>query len=81
MAFKPYAYSKTEHNQAKQKAIITEIERMYKKGRPVLVGTTSVEQSEIISQRLTSGDIKHQVSLIISWFTLVFLATIESIFI
>lgn len=34
---------------------------MHKTGRPVLVGTTSVEKSEIVSAMLEEAGIKHQV--------------------
>jgi len=39
---------------------------MHKTGRPVLVGTTSVEQSESLSKQLTEASIPHQVSVVIS---------------
>lgn len=39
---------------------MTEIVRMHKTGRPVLVGTTSVEKSEILSDMLQEAGIKHQ---------------------
>ncbi|MDE7153511.1 MAG: preprotein translocase subunit SecA [Muribaculaceae bacterium] len=45
----------------KYKAIIDEIIRLHKIGRPVLVGTTSVEISELISRLLTLNHIKHNV--------------------
>lgn len=45
----------------KWKAVVTEIKRMHKTGRPVLVGTTSVEKSEIVSAMLEEAGIKHQV--------------------
>lgn len=45
----------------KWKAVVTEIARMNKTGRPVLVGTTSVEKSEQLSEMLTAEGIKHQV--------------------
>ncbi len=41
--------------------MVTEIKRMHKTGRPVLVGTTSVEKSEVLSAMLTEEGIKHQV--------------------
>jgi len=47
--------------QYKWKAVVTEIQRMNKTGRPVLVGTTSVEKSEVVSAMLTEAGIKHQV--------------------
>lgn len=45
----------------KFKAIAEEIEATYKKGQPVLVGTTSVEKSEILSFMLKKKGIPHQV--------------------
>ncbi|MGB0767885.1 MAG: preprotein translocase subunit SecA, partial [Phycisphaeraceae bacterium] len=46
----------------KWEAILDEIKRMHDVGRPVLVGTTSVETSEMLSQRLTRKyGIKHSV--------------------
>jgi preprotein translocase subunit SecA len=42
--------------------IVDEIHRMHDAGRPVLVGTTSVEKSELLSQMLTKKyGIKHEV--------------------
>ncbi|KAL2631916.1 hypothetical protein R1flu_016602 [Riccia fluitans] len=45
----------------KWRAAVVEISRMHKTGRPVLVGTTSVEQSEALSQQLREANIPHQV--------------------
>ena len=45
----------------KYKAVIEEIEDMVNQGRPVLVGTTSVEISETLSRMLTMRKIKHNV--------------------
>jgi preprotein translocase subunit SecA len=42
-------------------AVIEEIVRLTEKGRPVLVGTTSVEISELVSRLLQLRKIKHQV--------------------
>ena len=50
---------KTER--AKFNAVVREIEECYKKGRPVLVGTTSVEKSEYLSELLKRRGIPHQV--------------------
>jgi len=47
--------------EAKWQAIIQEIKECYRIGRPVLVGTTSVEKSEALSRRLRAQGIKHQV--------------------
>ena len=45
----------------KWKAVVTEIKRMNKTGRPVLVGTTSVEKSETLAARLKEAGIQCQV--------------------
>ena len=45
----------------KYKAVIEEIETMVHAGRPVLVGTTSVEISEMLSKMLTMRKIPHNV--------------------
>ena len=45
----------------KYKAVIEEIEKMVQAGRPVLVGTTSVEISEMLSKMLTMRKISHNV--------------------
>ncbi len=45
----------------KYKAVIEEIEKMIQAGRPVLVGTTSVEISEMLSKMLDMRKIKHNV--------------------
>ncbi len=45
----------------KYAAVIDEIERLVAIGRPVLVGTTSVEVSELLSKILTRKGIKHNV--------------------
>jgi len=45
----------------KYNAVIDEIVDLTKKGRPVLVGTTSVETSELLSRMLTRVKIKHNV--------------------
>ena len=46
---------------AKYKAVIKDIEEAYKKGQPVLVGTTSVEASEILSKMLKGAKVPHNV--------------------
>jgi len=46
---------------AKYKALIEEIKKRHEKKQPVLVGTISVEVSEIISERLKKEGIKHEV--------------------
>lgn len=46
---------------AKYSAAVDAIEEAYKKGQPVLVGTTSIDKNEIISQLLRRRKIKHEV--------------------
>ena len=45
----------------KYAAVVDEIARLNHEGRPVLVGTTSVEISELVSKILTARKIKHNV--------------------
>ncbi|WP_323767428.1 preprotein translocase subunit SecA [Antarctobacter sp.] len=45
----------------KYAAIVTEIHKAHEKGQPVLVGTTSIEKSEMLSQMLTQAGLKHNV--------------------
>jgi preprotein translocase subunit SecA len=45
----------------KYNAVIDEISDLYSKGRPVLVGTTSVEISELLSRMLKMKGLKHNV--------------------
>ncbi|KAL8139048.1 hypothetical protein V2J09_005049 [Rumex salicifolius] len=45
----------------KWRAVVVEISRMNKTGRPVLVGTTSVEQSDSLSGQLKEAGIPHEV--------------------
>ncbi|MGR3363584.1 MAG: preprotein translocase subunit SecA [Maritimibacter harenae] len=45
----------------KYAAIVEEIKKAHEKGQPVLVGTTSIEKSEVLSQLLTKEGIKHNV--------------------
>lgn len=45
----------------KFKAIIQELKRRHQIGQPVLVGTASIEASELVSQLLTKEKIKHEV--------------------
>ena len=47
--------------EAKYKALIEEIKELHEKGQPVLVGTISVETSELISKRLKAQRIRHEV--------------------
>jgi len=45
----------------KHKAIIDDIKECYGRGQPVLVGTTSIENSELLSGLLTKEKLPHQV--------------------
>lgn len=45
----------------KWQAVLVEVSRMHKTGRPVLVGTTSVEQSDALSEQLKEIDIPHEI--------------------
>lgn len=47
--------------QAKDRAIINEVKRVSQAGRPILVGTTSVEHSELIHKMLQQEKIEHNV--------------------
>ena len=47
--------------ESKFNAIVQAVESCYKKGQPVLVGTTSVDKSEKLSEMLTKVGIKHNV--------------------
>ncbi len=42
-------------------AVVEEIKECYEKGQPTLVGTVSVETSELISHKLTKQDVPHNV--------------------
>src|SRR5947207_8179250 len=45
----------------KYKAIIGDIQDCYERGQPVLVGTTSIENSELLSGMLQKDKLSHQV--------------------
>ncbi|WP_435006211.1 preprotein translocase subunit SecA [Tundrisphaera lichenicola] len=45
----------------KYQSILDELREVHATGRPILVGTTSIEKSELISDMLTKYGIKHQV--------------------
>jgi preprotein translocase subunit SecA len=55
----PDAVYKTE--KAKFRAVVSEIEELYRQGRPVLVGTVSIEKSEMLSRVLRDKNIVHEV--------------------
>jgi preprotein translocase subunit SecA len=45
----------------KYEAILKEVITAHNKGQPILIGTTSIENSEVISQLLTQAKLKHEV--------------------
>jgi preprotein translocase subunit SecA len=47
--------------QAKFRAILKEVQMLYQKGQPVLIGTNSIEKNELVSTLLNSAKIPHQV--------------------
>ncbi len=47
--------------ESKFRAVVNEIEQVYKEGRPVLVGTVSIDKSEKLSHMLNMRGIKHNV--------------------
>ena len=47
--------------EAKYKAIVAEIKARHELGQPILVGTVSVEKSELLSQLLTKEGLPHEV--------------------
>ncbi|HZS08206.1 MAG TPA: accessory Sec system translocase SecA2 [Blastocatellia bacterium] len=49
------------HREAKHQALVGEIRRAHEKGRPVLVGTSSVEESELLADRLREAGVECQV--------------------
>lgn len=55
----PDVIYKTE--QAKFRAVINQIEECHEKGQPVLVGTVTIEKSELLSAMLKKKGIKHNV--------------------
>jgi len=42
-------------------AIVEEVQQVHKTGRPVLIGTRSIERSELLSRLLSQSGLKHQV--------------------
>ncbi|MEC9093622.1 MAG: DEAD/DEAH box helicase [Planctomycetota bacterium] len=49
------------HAEAKWDAIVDEIAELNSKGRPVLVGTRSIDKSEYLSKKLTAAGVEHLV--------------------
>ncbi len=47
--------------EAKWKAVVEEVCQLHEKGRPMLIGTRSIDKSEVLSRLLTERGIPHQV--------------------
>jgi preprotein translocase subunit SecA len=58
---KDHADAVYKTNRAKYTAVINAIEEAYKKGQPVLVGTTAIDKNEIVGELLRRRKIKHEV--------------------
>ena len=50
-----------KNERAKFRAIVEEVKESHAKGQPVLIGTVSIEKSEILSKLLKEAGIKHEV--------------------
>ncbi len=56
-----YADQIYKDEESKFRAVVREVEEMHELGRPVLVGTTSIETSERLSKKLDQAGIEHAV--------------------
>jgi preprotein translocase subunit SecA len=56
-----YADQVYKNEEAKFRAVVREVQEMHDEGRPVLVGTTSIETSERLSAKLLQTGIEHDV--------------------
>jgi preprotein translocase subunit SecA len=61
MARSNFADSIFKTKKEKYKAVVEEIKECYEKGRPVLVGTISIEKSEVLSAMLKQCGVPHNV--------------------
>ncbi len=61
MVRKDHADSVYKNELAKFNAVVRQIEECHKKGQPVLVGTVTIEKSELLSKILSRTGIKHEV--------------------
>ena len=50
-----------KNEEAKFKAVVSEIEQLHKEGHPVLIGTVSIENSEYLSDLLKKRGVQHHV--------------------
>src|SRR5690606_1047212 len=48
-------------SEARWKAVVEEVCQRHAQGRPVLIGTRSIDKSELLSQKLTEAGIEHVV--------------------
>jgi preprotein translocase subunit SecA len=55
-----HADSVYKTTRAKMTAVVNEIAQVHKKGQPVLVGTTSIQKNEVLSEMLKRRGIKHE---------------------
>ncbi|WDS35716.1 preprotein translocase subunit SecA [Pseudoxanthomonas sp.] len=49
------------NRKGKFNAVLVDIQECYARGQPVLVGTTSIETSELLSEHLTKNNVPHEV--------------------
>ena len=61
LARKDYPDAVFKNEDGKYKAIINQIQECHEKGQPVLVGTVSIEKSELVSSLLKKTGIQHNV--------------------
>ncbi len=61
MIRKDYPDQIYKDEKTKFKAVALEIEQLHKEGRPVLIGTVSIERSELLSSLLKRNGVPHQV--------------------
>ena len=50
-----------KNKNGKHQAIVKKVQELHQKGQPVLIGTVSIEQSELLSHLLTINGVKHNV--------------------
>ena len=60
MVRKDHADMIYKNERAKYNAVVNEIIEQYKKGRPVLVGTTSIDKNELLSRLLNQKGVPHE---------------------
>lgn len=61
MVRKDYADAVYKNHRGKFMAAVHKVKELYGKGQPVLIGTVSIEKSEILSKLLTANGIQHTV--------------------